>query len=63
MRKYFFLIAVLLPVVFADAQNVGIGTTSPKNKLHVAGGLRVDTLANEVVKVCCSTIKMALSPA
>ena len=29
------------------AQNVGIGTKDPKNKLHVAGGLRVDSLASK----------------
>ena len=32
----------------AYAQNVGIGTKTPQNKLHIAGGLRIDTLANQI---------------
>jgi len=32
----------------AFCQNIGIGTPAPKNKLHIAGGLRVDTLANGI---------------
>ncbi len=28
--------------------NVGVGTTTPQQKLHIAGGLRVDTLSNNI---------------
>ena len=38
-RKYF-LVALLLTL--ALAQNVGIGTNAPTQRLHVAGNLRLD---------------------
>ena len=49
MKKIsFFFLTVLCAAgsVRVQAQNVGIGTTNPQQKLHVAGGLRVDTLSN-----------------
>src|SRR5215213_1581265 len=44
MKKYFFFMTACLYVIISKAQNVGVGTSNPLNKLHVAGGLRVDTL-------------------
>jgi hypothetical protein len=44
MRKLFPLVFICLCGTVATAQNVGIGTPNPLNKLHVAGGLRLDTL-------------------
>jgi hypothetical protein len=44
MRKFFPLVFICLYCTVATAQNVGIGTSTPLNKLHVAGGLRLDTL-------------------
>jgi len=44
MKKHFFFMAICLYAIAAKAQNVGVGTSNPLNKLHVAGGLRVDTL-------------------
>src|SRR6187401_3139166 len=42
--KKFFTVILLIYAMLANAQNVGIGTPNPQNKLHVAGGFRLDTL-------------------
>ena len=44
MKKYLTVVGVLIFAINTHAQNVGIGTTNPQNKLHIAGGLRIDTL-------------------
>src|SRR5438105_5002286 len=47
-RAFYFLLFTFPLTKNVLAQNVGIGTTNPLNKLHIAGGLRVDTLANNI---------------
>ena len=46
MKKYLIACSVLLTFViqFSQAQNIGIGTTTPTEKLQVIGNIKVDTL-------------------
>jgi hypothetical protein len=44
--KKLLALSLLLSSVFAYSQNVGIGTKAPKSTLHVAGSLRIDSLAS-----------------
>jgi hypothetical protein len=43
MKKFVILMASFATIM-AHGQNVGIGVPNPQNKLHVGGGLRLDTL-------------------
>jgi hypothetical protein len=50
---YKFLVLFLLfigPIIHVNAQNVGIGTSLPLSKLHVAGAIRSDTLIGPGVR-------------
>jgi hypothetical protein len=42
MQKYLLVLFFSLSSFLANAQNVGVGTSSPTSKLHVSGNLRVD---------------------
>jgi hypothetical protein len=46
IKIYSFLILCFAIVGISRAQNVGVGTTTPQNKLHVKGQMRVDTLTS-----------------
>ncbi|HRI25211.1 MAG TPA: hypothetical protein PLZ45_11075 [Ferruginibacter sp.] len=45
MKKIILLVLLVSAVRFTSAQNVGIGTATPANKLHVVGITRSDTVA------------------
>ncbi|MGB3005714.1 MAG: FG-GAP repeat protein [Chitinophagaceae bacterium] len=51
MKKLLLVIYVVLVNNNSEAQNVGIGTTVPLQKLHVAGNIKADTLIPNAVKL------------
>ena len=51
MKKYFTLLQIFTAAsLMSISQNVGIGTTTPAEKLHVAGNIKVDTVKPNGIK-------------
>jgi hypothetical protein len=55
LKKFSFLILLLCPFVMYSQNNVGIGTSAPTEKLHVAGNIKSDTLKTTALRVTGST--------
>jgi Chaperone of endosialidase len=53
MNKIFIILVpcILLFIPCTFSQNVGIGTTAPSEKLHVAGNIKTDTLKSNTIKL------------
>jgi hypothetical protein len=51
MRKLLVLTIVLIFLLQCQAQYVGIGTSTPLEKLHIAGNLKADTLKTNAIRL------------
>lgn len=51
MRRILFFLSIVLTAQIATAQNVGIGTTVPTEKLQVTGNIKADTLKPNAIKL------------
>jgi len=51
MKKFFFLFLTVTAHQITTAQNVGIGTTAPTEKLQVAGNIKADTIKPNGIKL------------
>ena len=50
MKKQTLLLLIFIIPVLVQAQNVGIGTSTPTEKLHVAGNVKMDTIKPNSIK-------------
>jgi len=51
MKKIFIVLLLVTGNQYSKAQNVGIGTDAPSEKLHVAGNIKTDTLKTTGLKI------------